>query len=351
MLARKLVSADNHKNPPNSGVANLAVRLRRLRQNPVIRAAFQENRLSKEQLMAPLFVREGSQTKPSGTLPGHPQRSLPDLLKYLESFAKKGGRSVIVFGIPAKKDALGTGAYASNGIVQKAIRAIKKNYGEDLVVAADLCFCEYTDHGHCGVLRKRSGVLTPNFYVDNDATLDLIGKTSVSLAEAGADIVAPSGMIDGMVAKIRSSLDRQNFKETIILSYAAKYASTLYGPFRELAQSKPSSGDRKSYQMNPANAREALREMALDAREGADILMVKPALFYLDILAKAREEFDLPLAAFQVSGEAWMIEQYARSGMAKREDAILESLMAIRRAGADLIITYFAEEALALLSR
>ncbi|MBI2070844.1 MAG: porphobilinogen synthase [Elusimicrobia bacterium] len=319
----------------------VAQRPRRLRRTPALRAMVQETRLAKDQLMAPLFVREGPESKTVGQLPNHPQRCLSDLLRHLETFVKKGGRSVILFGIPDNKNPEATGAWHEKGIIQNAVRAIKKSFGDELVVAADLCFCEYTDHGHCGVLTGER--------VDNDATLELIAKTAASLAQAGADIVAPSAMMDAQVATIRQSLDRNNFKETIILSYAAKYASTMYGPFRELAQSTPGFGDRKSYQMNPANAEEALREIRLDIEQGADMVMVKPALPYLDIIARAKQTFSHPMAAFQVSGEAWMLEQYAQSGMARRQDVLMESLLSIRRAGADLIISYFTEEVLSLL--
>ncbi len=316
-------------------------RLRRLRTSPALRDIFGETNLRKSSLVAPFFVTENKATKTVASFPNHPQYSLSDLLRHLEGFAGKGGKSIILFGIPNKKDARASGSYAAGGIIQSAIRKIKSNFGSDLIVMSDLCFCEYTYHGHCGILKARA--------VDNDATLEIIAKTAVSQAKAGADVIAPSGMMDGQIKTIREVLDKNNFKDTLILSYAAKFASGLYGPFRDLVQSKPGFGDRKSYQMNPANAREALREIALDVEEGADMAMVKPASFYLDILAKARAKFDLPLAAFQVSGEAWMIEQYAKHGFAEREKIILESLLAIKRAGADLIISYFAEELLEIL--
>lgn len=331
--------------------SQLIRRLRRLRQHPLARALAQETRLSKGHLIAPFFVREGSQDKLSSRLAAHPQRSLANLLRHLEGFAKQGGRHLILFGIPGAKDARASGAWDAQGIVQQTLRAIKKNFGPDLLAIADLCFCEYTDHGHCGILSRETGngKRETNWHVDNDATLKLAGKTAVSLAEAGADIVAPSGMMDGQVAAIRKALDSQGFQDIPILAYAAKYASTLYGPFRELAESTPGFGDRKGYQMNPANSDEALREIRLDIEEGADWVMVKPALFYLDIIRRAKDQFHHPLAAFQVSAEAWMIEQYAQSGMAKREDVIMESHLAIRRAGAGAIISYFTEELLAIL--
>ncbi|MBI4369806.1 MAG: porphobilinogen synthase [Elusimicrobia bacterium] len=347
------------------------MRLRRWRRTAALRAIMTQTRLQREELMAPFFIREENTSQIVSKLPNHPQHNLHDLLKAIEKFTHSGGKSIILFGIPKSKDSLATGAHGFNGIIQRALREIKKTFSHDIAVAADLCLCEYTDHGHCGILKriahrasrvarsKNSAPFSSNskratrnaqlFTIDNDATLDILRKTAVSLAHAGADIIAPSGMMDGQVTAIRESLDENNFKDTLILSYAAKYASTLYGPFRELAESKPSFGDRKSYQMNPANSDEALREIALDIQEGADIVMVKPAMFYLDAIERAKSTFNWPLAAFQVSGEAWMIEQYAQSGMARREDAILESTLAIKRAGANLIITYFAQELLGLL--
>lgn len=327
-----------------------SVRLRRLRQTSALRALMQETRLHAGDLIAPFFIREQGPTKRLQALPAHPQWSLRDGLVEMENFLRSGGKTILLFGIPAKKDPLAQEAYNPKGIVQQTLRAVKKQFGSDLVVAADLCFCEYTNHGHCGVLtRRKNGKHRQAATVDNDATLKIIAQTAISLAAAGADIVAPSGMMDGQVKTIREAMDSQGFKHNIILSYAAKYASSLYGPFRELAQSTPSFGDRKTYQMNPAQARMALREMELDFNEGADILMVKPAGFYLDILARARQRFNCPLAAYQVSGEAWMIEAYVKAGMAQREDVILESTLAIKRAGADLVISYFAQDLLQIL--
>lgn len=314
------------------------LRLRRLRSTPSIRQLFNETKPHPSNLVAPFFVREDSKTRTFSALPDHPQYNVSDLLKHLEGFVKKGGQAIILFGIPNKKDPMASEAYNTRGVIQKAVRQIKEAFDEKLVVMTDLCFCEYTDHGHCGILQGDE--------LDNDATLQVIAKTAVSQAQAGSDIIAPSGMTDGQVKTIRAALDKEGFKNTLILSYAAKFASTLYGPFREMAESTPSFGNRKTYQMNPSNTREALREIALDVEEGADCVMVKPAMFYLDVLTRAKEKFDLPLAAFQVSGEAWMIEEYAKRGFAKREDLILESLTAIKRAGADLIITYFTEELL-----
>ena len=351
-------------------------RLRRLRSSPAIRHIFTETHFHKSSLVAPFFVTENKTTRTLGSLPSHPQYALSDLLGRLDGFVKKGGKSIILFGLPRRKDTNASEAYSDDGVVQNAVRQIKNSFGSDLVVMTDLCFCEYTDHGHCGILKdvarsklkvarqnkilKKANALSSNLQlatcnlqpscdVDNDATLKIIAKTAVSQAQAGADIIAPSGMMDGQIKTIREALDANDCKDTLILSYAAKYASSLYGPFRDLAQSKPGFGNRKGYQMNPANAREALREIALDVEEGADMAMVKPASFYLDVLAKARARFDLPLAAFQVSGEAWMIEQYAKNGFAKRQDIVLESITAIKRAGADLIISYFTEELLGIL--
>ena len=321
------------------------MRMRRLRSNPAIRSIVTETRLYKDDLIAPVFVNETRQTKRVASLPNHPQWCMSDYLKHLERFAMMGGKTVLLFGIPAKKDPLGKQAYGSKGVVQEALRAARKQFGHDLVLAADLCFCEYTDHGHCGILRKANGkgnVVS----VDNDATLTITAKTAVSLAEAGADIVAPSGMMDGHARAIREALEADGFKDTLLMSYSAKYSSGLYGPFRDVAESAPSAGDRRGYQMHPASSKQAMREIALDVAEGADIVMVKPAMFYLDIIAKAKASFDVPLAAYQVSGEAWMVDAYAKAGMARREDIVLESVLAVKRAGADLIITYFAEELL-----
>ena len=272
------------------------------------------------------------------SLPGIFHHSVDTLVQEAAGAFQDGVHGVILFGIPDSKDALGSGAYSEDGITQRAMRALGEKV-PGLLRVADVCLCEYTDHGHCGVLEK------DGTGVANDPTLELLARTSVSLAEAGADIVAPSDMMDGRVAAIRSALDAAGFSHTPIMSYAAKYASVFYGPFREAAGSTPRSGDRKGYQMDPANAREAMREIALDIDEGADIVMVKPAMPYLDVIRMARDRFDVPVAAFQVSGEYAMIQVAAERGMLERERAISESLTAIRRAGADIILTYFAREA------
>lgn len=274
-------------------------------------------------------------------MPGNFQLSVDELVKECAEVQRLGLGGVILFGIPESKDEQASGAYADDGIVQRAVRAIKRELPE-LLVITDVCNCEYTSHGHCGKV--------VNGEVDNDATLEWLAASAVSHARAGADIVAPSDMMDGRVAAIRTALDQAGFHNTPILSYAAKFASVFYGPFREAAESAPRFGDRRSYQMDPPNAREALREIELDIEEGADIVMVKPALPYLDIIRRARERFDVPLAAYQVSGEFSMIVAAARNGWIDQERAMLETLTAIRRAGADIILTYFAKEAARLLA-
>jgi porphobilinogen synthase len=285
----------------------------------------------------PFFVRPGKKEKrPIKSMPGHFQYSVDELLKALGPVAAAGIPAVILFGIPEKKDPQGTGAYAGDGIVQTAARAVKARH-PGLAVIADLCLCEYTDHGHCGVVQGGR--------ILNDPTLELAAKTAVSQAQAGADVIAPSGMMDGQVAAIRKALDSACLEMTPILAYAAKYSSAFYGPFREAAESPPRFGDRASYQMDPSNFREALRELSFDAEEGADILMVKPALPYLDVIRAARERFDLPLAAYSVSGEFSMLRAAGAAGWLNEKKAVLESLTAIKRAGADFIITYHALEA------
>jgi porphobilinogen synthase len=314
-----------------------ALRLRRLRRTPALRALTRETRLVPERLLCPLFVRPGRGVRePIPSMPGQFRFSVDELVRESRGLAELGIGGLMLFGLPESKDALGTGAYASDGIVQRAARALKED-GSSLVIAADVCLCEYTDHGHCGVLKGGE--------VANDATLDLLARTAVSLADSGADIVAPSAMMDGQVGAIRRSLDEAGLADTPIVAYAAKYASAFYGPFREAADSAPQSGDRRGYQMDPPNAREALREMAADLAEGADVLMVKPALPYLDVLRRAREEFDAPLAAYHVSGEYSMIAAAGERGWIDRRAVVLESLNAIARAGADIVITYFAREA------
>lgn len=316
-------------------------RLRRLRRTPALREFVRETRLTAKSLVAPLFVCPGSRVKQEiPAMPGNFRWSADLLVEECQAAYDLGVPGVILFGIPESKDHVGSGAYDNDGIVQRAVRALKKALPE-LVVICDVCLCEYTDHGHCGVLK--------NGEVINDESLELIAKTALSLAEAGADVVAPSDMMDGRVGRIRAALDDRGLTHIPILAYSAKYASAFYGPFREAAGSAPRSGDRKSYQMDPANQREAMREIALDIDEGADIIMVKPALPCLDVLALARNRFDVPLAAYQVSGEFSMIVSAARMGWIDRELIMMESLLAIKRAGADLILTYFAKEAAPLL--
>jgi porphobilinogen synthase len=300
-----------------------------------------ENRLGARSLVYPLFVCPGSKVKDEiNSMPGNYRWSVDLLVDECRSAHDLGIPAVILFGIPESKDEVGSGAYDPDGIVQRAVRATKREL-PDLLVICDVCLDEYTSHGHCGLIR--------NGEVDNDSTLPLLAKTALTQVEAGADIVAPSDMMDGRVGRIRQELDAHGFTQTPILAYSAKYASAFYGPFREAADSAPKFGDRKSYQMDPANQREAMREIALDLEEGADIIMVKPALPYLDVIALARREFDVPIAAYQVSGEFSLIEAAARAGWIDRERMIMETLTSIRRAGADIILTYFAKEAVRLL--
>ena len=313
------------------------LRLRRLRRTNQLRKLVQETRLAVADLVYPLFVVEGTGPKQEiASMPGifrHPLATLPQEIAEITAL---GIPAVILFGIPDHKDEVGSGAYHQNGIVQQAVRAIKKAAPE-LVVITDVCLCEYTSHGHCGVLVGN--------YVDNDKTLPLLAKTAVSHAEAGADIVAPSDMMDGRVKSIRQALDEARCHNTPILAYAAKYASAFYGPFREAADSTPSIGDRRSYQMDPPNWREALREVEQDIAEGADMVMVKPALAYLDVLQRVRQRFDHPLAAYSVSGEYAMVKAAARHGGLDEKTMTLEILTAIKRAGADIIISYHAKDA------
>jgi porphobilinogen synthase len=315
---------------------NLIERPRRLRRSATIRALVRETRLSPDDFVYPLFVCEGEGVRREiGSMPGAFNLSIDELVKEVAAARSVGVRSVILFGVPDKKDAAGTQAYAEDGITQRAIRALKRELADTLVIA-DNCLCEYTDHGHCGVIEDGE--------VLNDPTLDLLARTAVSQAEAGADIIAPSNMMDGFVVAIREALDESGFEQIPIMSYAVKYASGFYGPFREAAQSAPQFGDRRGYQMDPANAREAMREAELDYQQGADMLMVKPALPYLDIIRAVRERFDLPIAAYQVSGEYAMIKAAARLGWIDEERVALESLTSIKRAGADIILTYYARE-------
>ncbi|MGH9394635.1 MAG: porphobilinogen synthase, partial [Terriglobales bacterium] len=309
------------------------------------RAMVREHRLARECLVQPLFVVPGTGVRSEiGSLPGQFHWSVDQLVEHARRLEAGGVPAVLLFGIPERKDEHGSGAWAADGMVQQATRALKRAL-PNLLVIADLCLCEYTSHGHCGVLRVRG----ESVEVENDATLELLARTANSQAEAGADVIAPSDMMDGRVGAIRRGLDAAGFAELPILAYAAKFASAFYGPFREAAGSAPARGDRAGYQLDPPNAREALREMALDFEEGADMLMVKPALPYLDILRQARERFPVPLAAYQVSGEYAQIVAAARAGWLDQERAMMETLLAIRRAGADVIITYFAAEAAARL--
>jgi porphobilinogen synthase len=302
-----------------------------------------ETRLSGEQLVLPLFVRSGRGVrKPVGAMPGVSQLSVDEMLRDAEAAAKVGVGGVLLFGIPDTKDATGSGAWDEQGPVQNAVRALKRELPQ-LVVITDVCMCEYTDHGHCGILR--------NGDVDNDATLELLSKEAMSHAAAGADMVAPSDMMDGRVGAIRRALDGAGRPDVAILSYAAKYASVFYGPFREAAESAPREGDRRAYQMDPANTDEALREVRLDIEEGADAVMVKPAGPYLDIITRVKDDTGYPVAAYQVSGEYAMIRAAAERGWLDGERAMMESLLGIRRAGADFIITYFATEAAQRLGR
>ena len=357
-----------------------ATRLRRLRRTGTLRSLVRETRLTPESLVYPLFVCPGEGVrKEVRSMPGVFNLSVDEAVRESQEAHALGVPAVILFGLPEKKDEAATGAWEENGIVQRAARAIKSEVPE-LLLIGDVCLCEYMSHGHCGIVkathspqslgaaaRNVSAVAVKSHDLDqamndvlaklgstyeivNDATLDLLARTSVSLARAGIDIIAPSDMMDGRVAAIRKALDEAGFENTLILSYAAKFASAFYGPFREAADSTPQFGDRRSYQMDGANIREAMREIALDIEEGADMIMVKPAMPYLDVIAAARERFDVPLAAYQVSGEYAMIEAAARNNWIDRERVIIESLTSIRRAGAGIILTYYAKEAARLLS-
>jgi porphobilinogen synthase len=316
------------------------VRMRRLRRTETLRRMVRETTLSVHDFIYPMFVVPGEkQRQEVASMPGVFRVSVDELVRDAEEVAKLGIPAVLLFGIPERKDEWGSEAYDENGIIQRAVRALKRAV-PDLVVITDVCLCEYTSHGHCGIVRETPG----GFEVDNDATLELLAKTAVSQAAAGADIVAPSDMMDGRIKVIREALDENGFAHVPILSYAAKMASAFYGPFREAAESAPKFGDRRSYQMDFANKREALREIALDLEEGADIVMVKPALAYLDIIAAARERFEVPIAAYNVSGEYAMVKAAAQMGWLDEDRIVWEILTAIKRAGADLIITYFAKE-------
>ncbi len=318
-------------------------RPRRLRSNENIRRMVRETKLSPDDFIYPLFVTHGKGVKKEiSSMPGNFQQSIENIVKDCEEVQGLGIPAVLLFGIPEHKDEAGSEAYSDEGIVQHAIKAIKNKLPE-LIVITDVCLCEYTSHGHCGVIK--------NGTVQNDATLELLAKEALSHAKAGADMVAPSDMMDGRVGAIRHTLDSEGFSDTPIMSYAAKYASSFYGPFREAAESTPQFGDRRSYQMDAPNSREALREVALDVDEGADIVMVKPALAYLDIIYQVKQQFNLPVAAYNVSGEFSMIKAAAKLGWIDGERAMMESLIAMKRAGADIILTYFAKEAAALFNK
>jgi porphobilinogen synthase len=317
-------------------------RLRRLRSNPALRRMVRETRIGPDDLIMPLFVRHGSGVKKEiASMPGQHQFSPDTLADEARGIEQAGVPAVILFGIPQAKDELGSEAWADDGIVCRAIEAVKRAC-PDLCVITDVCMCEYTGHGHCGVIRTRRDGLPD---VDNDATLDLLARQAIAHARAGADMVAPSDMMDGRVGAIRNALDEARMTDVPIMAYSAKFASAFYGPFRDAAESPPQFGDRSSYQMDPANAREAMREIQLDIDEGADIVMVKPALPYLDIVRMARDRFDVPLAAYNVSGEYAMLKAAAQNGWIDEKRAVMESLLSIRRAGADLILTYWAKQA------
>ena len=312
-------------------------RMRRLREKPSVRKMVRETTLRAEGLVAPVFVVEGENVvEPVKEMPGVSRYSVDKLGSYIGRLANAGVGSVLLFGVPDKKDPMGTGAYSSEGVIPRAVKSIRRGFPQ-LVIMADVCLCEYTSHGHCGVLSGK--------HVDNDKTLPLLAKAAVEYASAGADVVGPSAMMDGQVGAIRRALDSEGLKDTIVMGYSAKYASTFYSPFRSAAESKPSFGDRKSYQMDVASRRQAMREIEADISEGADMVMVKPALAFLDVISEARRRFDLPLAAYNVSGEYSMVKAASANGWLDERAAVYEILTAISRAGADVIITYFAEQA------
>ena len=317
-------------------------RPRRLRKNENFRRMIRETKLSVDDLVYPLFVVPGKdKKKPIHSMPGNFQMSLDHILKEVQKTKDLGIPAILLFGIPDKKDELASGAFTKDGIIQQAVRRIKDKVA-DILVITDVCLCEYTSHGHCGMIEKGD--------VDNDTTLEVLAETALSHAKAGVDMVAPSAMMDGQIRAIREGLDEAGYDNLPIMAYSAKYASCFYGPFREAAESVPQFGDRKAYQMDPANSDEAIREINLDVEEGADIIMVKPALPYLDIIRRAREEFDLPVAAYNVSGEFAMIKAAAQFGWLDGERAMVEALTSIKRAGADIIITYFAQDTAKLLN-
>jgi porphobilinogen synthase len=312
-------------------------RPRRLRSSPALRRLVRETRIAPEDLIYPLFVRDAiDEPQPIESMPGHHQHTLESVTREAEAAIKVGVRSFVLFGIPARKDAQGSDAWDENGISQRALRQLRDAFGADALLIADLCLCEYTDHGHCGVLEGET--------VANDRTLELYQRIAVAQAAAGADVIAPSGMMDGQVAAIRSALDREGFTDRAILAYAAKYASAFYGPFREAAGSAPRFGDRRGYQMDPANAREAIREALLDVEEGADIVMVKPALAFLDVIRAVADATEVPVAAYNVSGEYAMVKAAAANGWIDERRVLREILLGIRRAGAQMILTYHAKQ-------
>jgi porphobilinogen synthase len=330
------------RTPNETGPGFPDLRPRRLRHHPLIRALVRETELSPSDLILPLFVRPGVNIrKEIASMPGNFQLSVDRLVDEVGTACDIGLRTFILFGIPAIKDSSGSSALDDEGIVQQALRALRETFKDQVLLIADECFCEYTDHGHCGVLSDHGGRLD----LDNDATLPLLARQCVSHARAGADLVAPSGMLDGMVRAVRHGLDMAGFSWLPILSYAAKYASAFYGPFRDAAESPPQFGDRGSYQMDPANSDEALREVALDLAEGADVVMVKPALAYLDIIRRVKDRFGVPVAAYNVSGEFAMVKAAAQKGWIDERRVALEILTSIRRAGASMILTYFARDA------
>ena len=320
-------------------------RLRRLRRTPALRRMVAETRLTPDDLIAPLFVREGiTEPQPIASIPGVMQHTLGSLRAEVADLVGRGVPGVILFGVPETKDDIGSGAWNPDGIVQIALRELRDTFGDRVVLMSDLCLDEYTTHGHCGVLDGRGSV-------DNDATLDLYANVAIAQATAGADVVAPSGMMDGAVAAIRDALDEEDFIETAIMAYSAKYASALYGPFRDAVDvTIEDGGDRKGYQQDPANARESLEEIRQDILEGADIVMVKPAMSYLDIIARARQEVDIPMAAYHVSGEYAMVKAAAERGWIDGDAVAIEQLTSIRRAGADMVLTYFARDVAELLN-
>ncbi len=312
-------------------------RPRRLRKNELLRGMVRETAISPDALVYPVFIKEMDEREiPVDSMPGISQFSPDGALDEVEAALNAGVKAILVFGIPQKKDEAGSGAYDKNGIVQRAVRGVKSRFGDDILVITDVCMCEYTSHGHCGVIKDG--------YVDNDESVKLLARSALSHVLAGADMVAPSDMMDGRIHAVREILDLHGDYNIPIMAYSAKYASCLYGPFRDAAESAPQFGDRRSYQMDPPNAREAMREIELDIEEGADIIMVKPALFYLDIVRDAKERFDVPIAGYSVSGEYAMIQLAVQKGWLDYKRAVLESTTSIRRAGADIIITYFAKD-------